>query len=166
MKEFKANILHRGVKFGMGENTSRVSSLLFADDTTLIAESENNLQRYVSALVRVCGRRKLKINVGKSKVMKMSDTDEKGNLSIKVKEDQEVMEEVDTFRYLGVDFASNGRMDAELNHRSMEVRKCAGVLKSVWKNRNVSMETKRGMYEGIVVPTALYGSEAGCWRIR
>ena len=70
------------------------------------------------------------------------------------------MKEVNTFRYLRVDFASNGRMDAELNHRSREVRKCAGVLKSVWKNRNVSMETKRGMYEGIVVPTALYGSEA------
>ena len=47
-------------------------------------------------------------------------------------------------------------MDAEVNHRSMDVRKCTGVLKSVWKNRNVSMETKRG----IVVPTALYGSEA------
>ena len=38
--------------------------------------------------------------------MKMSDTGEKGNLSIKVKE--EVMEEADTFRYLGVDFASKG----------------------------------------------------------
>ena len=51
-------------------------------------------------------------------------------------------------------------MDAELNHRSMEVRKCAGVVKSVWKNRNVSMDTKKGMYEGIIVPTALYCSEA------
>ena len=101
---------------------------------------------------------KLKINVGKSKVMKLSDTGEKDNLRIKVKE--EVVEEVDTFRYLGVDFASSGRMDAELNHRSIEVRKCAGMLKNVWKNTNVLMETKRGMYEGISVPTALYGSEA------
>ena len=42
----------------------------------------------------------------------------------------------------------------------MEVRKCAGALKSVWKNRNVSMETKRGTNEGIVVSTNLYGSEA------
>ena len=33
------------------------------------------------------------------------------------------------------------------------------MLKSVWKNRNVSIETKRGMYEGIVVLTALYASE-------
>ena len=99
MKEFKANILNGRVKFGMGENAGKVSGLLFADDTTLMAESENNIQRYVSAFVRMCERRKLKINVGKSKVMKMSDTGEKGNLSIKVKE--EVMEEVDTFRYLG-----------------------------------------------------------------
>ena len=45
-----------------------MSGLLFADDTTLMAESENNLQRYVSAFVIVCERRKLKINVGK-KVM-------------------------------------------------------------------------------------------------
>ena len=64
MKEFKANILNGGVKFGMGENAGKVSDLLFADDTTLMAESENNLQRYVSAFV--CKRRKLKINVEKS----------------------------------------------------------------------------------------------------
>ena len=70
------------------------------------------------------------------------------------------MEEVDTFRYLGVDFALNGRINALLNHRSMEVRKCAGELKSVWKNRNVSRRPKSGMYDGIVVPTSLYSSEA------
>ena len=40
----------------------------------------------------MCERRKLKINVGKSKVMKISDTGEKGNLRIKVKE--KLMEEV------------------------------------------------------------------------
>ena len=62
-----------------------------------------------------------------------------------------------------MDFASNGRMDAELNHRSMKISKCADILKSVWKYRNLSMEnwrSKRDMYEGIVVPTAMYGSEA------
>ena len=52
---------------------------------------------------------------------------EKDNLIIEVKE--EVMEEVDTFQYLGVDFASNGRMDAELNHRRS--KEMCSVLKSV-----------------------------------
>ena len=36
-------------------------------DTAWMAESESNLQRNASAFVRVCERRKLKINVGKSK---------------------------------------------------------------------------------------------------
>ena len=85
-----------GVKFGVGENTDRVSDPLLADDTTLMAESESNLQRYESAFVRVCERRKIKISVGKSKVIKMSDTGEKGDLRIKAKE--EVMEKVDTFQ--------------------------------------------------------------------
>ena len=87
----------------MGENADKVSGMLFADDTTLMAESENSLQRYLSAFVRVCERRKLKINVGKSKVVKKSDTGEKGNVRIRVK--KEVMEEVSSFWYLGVDFS-------------------------------------------------------------
>ena len=57
MKEFKANILQGGVKFGMEENTGRVSGLLFADDTTLIAESQSNSQKYVSAFVGMYERR-------------------------------------------------------------------------------------------------------------
>ena len=86
-----------------------MNGLLFANDTTLMVESASNLQRYISAFVRVCERKKLKINVGKSKVMKMLDKGEKGNLRIKVKE----KEPYERSRYLGVDFASNGRMDAE-----------------------------------------------------
>ena len=87
-----------------------VACCLQIDDTTLMAESESNLQRYVSAFVRVCERRKLNINVEKSKVMKISDTGEEGNLRIKVK--QEAMEEIDSVQYLGVDLVSNERIDA------------------------------------------------------
>ena len=64
--------------------------------------------------------------------MKKSNTGEKCNMRIRMKE--EVMEEIDTFGCLGIDFIANERMDAELSHRNMEVRKCAGV----WKNSNVS----------------------------
>ncbi len=42
---------------------------LYADDTVLLAESERMLQRIVDELNRVCKRRKLKVNAGKSKVM-------------------------------------------------------------------------------------------------
>ena len=46
--------------------------LLFADNTVLVADSEERLCRVVSEFGRVCERRKLRVNVGKSKVMRCS----------------------------------------------------------------------------------------------
>ncbi len=42
---------------------------MYADDTELLAESEGMLQRIVDEFDRVCKRRKLKVNSGKSRVM-------------------------------------------------------------------------------------------------
>ena len=47
------------------------NELLFADDTALVADSEK-LCRLVSEFDRVCERRKFRVNVGKSKVMRCS----------------------------------------------------------------------------------------------
>ena len=46
-----------------------INLLLFADDTVLVADSEEKLCRLVSEFGRVCERRKLRVNLGKSKVM-------------------------------------------------------------------------------------------------
>ena len=48
-----------------------ISQLLFADDTALVADSEEKLCRLASEFGRVC-ERKLRVNVGKSKVMRYS----------------------------------------------------------------------------------------------
>ena len=51
-----------------------INQLLFEDDTALVAEadSEEKLCRRVSEFSRVCERRRLRMNVGKSKVMRCS----------------------------------------------------------------------------------------------
>ena len=54
-----------GGKFG-------INQLLFADDTARVADSEEKLCRLVSEFGIVCERRKLRVNVGKSKVMRCS----------------------------------------------------------------------------------------------
>ncbi len=46
-----------------------LNSILFAGDTVFIAENESDLQNLVSDFDSVCKRRKLKVNVNKSKVM-------------------------------------------------------------------------------------------------
>ena len=49
-----------------------INQLLFADDTALVADSEEKLCRLVSKFDRVCERRMLRVNVGESKVMRCS----------------------------------------------------------------------------------------------
>ena len=49
-----------------------INHLLFTDDTALLADSEEKFCRLVSEFGRVCERRKLRVNVGKSKVMRCS----------------------------------------------------------------------------------------------
>ena len=49
-----------------------INQLLFADDTALVADSEDKLCRLVSMFGRVCERRQLSVNVGKSKIMRCS----------------------------------------------------------------------------------------------
>ncbi len=46
-----------------------LNSILLADDTVLIAENESDLKNLVSVFDTVCKRRKLKVNVNKSKVI-------------------------------------------------------------------------------------------------
>ena len=49
-----------------------INQLLFADDTAFVAYSEEKLCTLVSEIGRVCERRKLRVDVGKSKVMRCS----------------------------------------------------------------------------------------------
>jgi len=51
-------------------------------------------------------------------------------------------------------------MNEEVSHSIGEARMVSGALQKLWKNLNMSMEAKVGMYEGIVEPTLLYGCEA------
>ena len=49
-----------------------INQLLFANDTALVADSEEKLCRFVSEFGRVCERRKFRVKIGKSLVMRCS----------------------------------------------------------------------------------------------
>ena len=88
----------------------------------------------------VCKRRKLSINVGKSKVMRIGKNREEYEMNIRLNNSR--MEEVESYRYLGVDVSSDGRMSEEVGHRIGEARKASGALQKLWKNRRMSREAK------------------------
>ena len=84
------------------------------DDTGLVADSEEKLCRLVSEFGRVCERRKLKVNVGKSKVMRCSRYGNGDRMHVIL--NGEPLEEVDCFKYLGSQVAANGGSERDLVH--------------------------------------------------
>ena len=135
----------------------KVAWVMYADDTAFVADSVTELQRLIEAFGVVCQERKLSVNVDKSKVMKISGSADESEMNVIL--DDKRMEEVQKYRYLGTDVANDGRMHEEISHRITEARKAAGALGSLWKRRNICREAKVGMFEGIVEPSLMYGSE-------
>merc|ERR1712002_564159 len=76
------------------------------------------------------------------------------------------MEEVEIYRYLGVDISNDSGMGEEVNHRIGEARKAWGALKDVWKKRHIIRQAKVGMYEGIIEPSLLYGRETWVLKVQ
>lgn len=158
VREVNARVLGRGLKL-VGENDHEweVNQLLFADDTVLVADTEEKLDRLVTEFGRVCERRKLRVNVGKSKVMRC--TRREGGARLNVMLNGELLEEVDQFKYLGSVVAANGGVEADVRQRVNEGCKVLGAVKGVVKNRGLGMNVKRVLYEKVIVPTVMYGSE-------
>ena len=82
-----------------------INHLLFADDTALVADSEERLCRLVSEFGRIRQRIKLRVNVGKSKVMRCSRYYNGGRMSVIL--NGEPLQEVNCFKYLGSQVASD-----------------------------------------------------------
>ena len=72
VREVNAKVFEKGLEF-LSVNGGRfeINQLQFAVDTALVADSEEKLCILVSEFGRVCKRRKLRVNVGKSKVMRL-----------------------------------------------------------------------------------------------
>ena len=133
-----------GLIEGNGEQEWKINQVLFADDTALVADTEEGLQQLVTEFGRVCDRRKLKVNVGKSKVMRCTTEENRGGVHINL--DGEELEEVESFRYLGSKVARNGEIREEVNSRLGEAGKAMGGLKKVWNNRELGMQVKSVLY--------------------
>ena len=73
VREVNVRVLGKGLEL-LSANGGRfeINQLLFADDTALVADSGEKLCTFVSEFGRACERRKLRVSVGKSKVMRCS----------------------------------------------------------------------------------------------
>ena len=109
VQQVNVRVLGKGLEL-LSANGGRfaINQLLFADDTALVADSEEKLCRLVSEFGRVCKKIKLRVNVGKSKVIRCSRYGNGCRMHVILK--GEPLEEVDCFKYLGLASGSRWRM--------------------------------------------------------
>ena len=159
VREVNTRVLGRGLKLVDGnDNEWELNQLQFADDTVVVADSERKLCQLVTEFGRMCERRKLRVNVGKSKVMRCTRNEDGARLNVML--NGEVLDEVYQVKYLGSVIAANGGVEADVCQRVNEGCKVLGALKGVMKNRGLGMNVKKTLYEKVVVPTVMYGSES------
>ena len=100
-------------------------------------QTERKLCQLVTEFGRVFERRKLRVNMGKSMVMRCTRNEDGARLNVLL--NGEALEEVDQFKYLGSVITTNGGVEADVHHRVNEGCKVLGALKGVMKNRSLGM---------------------------
>ena len=128
VRELNVRVLGKGLELlSANGDRSETNQLLFADDTALVPDSEDKLCRLVSEFGRLYERRKLRVNVGKSKVMRCSRYGNGDRMHVILNGEQ--LEEVDCFKYLGSQVAADGGCERDVVHRMNEGYRAWGARK-------------------------------------
>ena len=124
----------------------------FANDQGMVADSEDGLQKLMNGLVKAATSYDMKINVKKTKVMRVSRRGE-GIVNIVIEGVR--VEQVDRFKYLGSMITAGGRCESEIRIRIGMAKDAFGKRKELLAQKmNISL--KKGMIKTIVWSVALY----------
>ena len=139
---------------------SSVPDFEFADDAVLITPSRPTAQLALSTFSSVATSFGLTVNFVKTKFMACGFglcAEDYQPLAIV----NQAVEHVSPFVYLGSLLSPDGRFGAEIDRRLAAASRAFGALDCVFRNKDLSLRTKRLVYSACVLSTLLYGAE--CW---
>ena len=129
-----------------------INNLRYADDTALIAESEEEL---ISLLMKVKEEREnvgLKLNIQKMKIMA-------SGFITSWQIDGETIETVSDFILAGSKITADSDCSHEIKRRLLLGRKVMTNLDSMFKSRDITLPTKVHVVKAMVFPVVMYGCE-------
>ena len=118
---------------GAGLNNCQIQVTMFADDTVLLAESEEELKWNVEKLHEAMKKHKLKVNWSKSNTMVFSTVPTECNIEIDGEKVKNVKESV----YLGVTLSEDGKRRGEVERRIGMTMQTVGAMKKVYESREI-----------------------------
>ena len=134
-----------------------INNLRYADDTTLMAESEEELKSILMKVKEGSEKVGLKLNIQKMKIMASSPI-----TSWQI--DGETMETVTDFIFLGSKITVDGDCSHEIKRRLFLGRKVMTNLDSILKSRDIILLTNVRLVKAMVFPVVMYGCEI--WTIK
>ena len=134
----------------------KCNNLRYADDITLMAESEEELKSLLMKVKEESEKVGLKLNIQKMKIMASGPI-----TSWKI--DKETMETVTDFIFLGSKITADGDYKYEIKRCLLLGRKAMTNLDSILKNRDITLPTKVHLVKAKVFPVLTYGCES--WTI-
>ena len=131
-----------------------INSLRYADDTTLMAESEEELKSLLMKVKEESGKVGLKLNIQKTKIM----------ASGPITSWQVDGETVADFIFLGSKITADGDCSHEMKRHLLLGRKVMTNLDSILKSREITLSTKVCLVKAMVFPVVMYGCES--WTVK
>ena len=134
-----------------------INKLRYADDTTLMAESEEELKSLLMKVKEKTEKVGLKPNIQKAKIMASGPI-----TSWQI--DGETMETVADFIFLGSKITVDGDCRHEIKRCLLLGRKVITNLNSILKSRDITLPTKVHLVKATVFPVVMYGCES--WTVK
>ena len=131
-----------------------INNLRYADDTTLMAESEEELKSLLMKVKEENEKVGLKLNIQKTKII----------ASGSITSWQIVGETVADFIFLGSKITADSDCSHEIKRRLLLGRKVMTNLDSIFKSRDITSSTKVRLVKAMVFPVVMYGWES--WTIK
>ena len=134
-----------------------INNLRYADNTTLMAESEEELKSLLMKVKEESEKVSLKLNIQKTKI--------RASGPITLWEiDGETVETVSDFIFWGSQITADGDCSHEIKRRLLLGRKVMTNLDSILKSRDITLLTKVGLFKAMVFPVDMYGWES--WTVK
>ena len=130
-----------------------INNLRYADDTTLMAESEEELKSLLMKVKEESEKIGLELNIQKTKIMSSGPI-----TSWEI--DEETVETVSDFIFLGSKITADGDCSHEIKRSLLFGRKVMTNLDSILKSRDITLPTKVCLVKAMVFPVVMYGWES------
>ena len=129
--------------------TNNINNLRYADDTTLMAQSEKELKRLLMKVKEESEKVGLNLNIQKTKIM-ASDPITSWQI------DGETVETVRDFIFGGSKITADDDCSHEIKRRLLLGRKVMTNLDSIFKSRDITLPTKVCLVKAMVFPVVMY----------